>query len=58
MAQPLRVLLVEDNAGDAELLLRELRRAGFTFHVAVLPITVAALATTPWIARHLSVPAG
>ena len=29
MAQPLRVLLVEDNAGDAELLLRELRRAGF-----------------------------
>ena len=30
MTQPLRVLLVEDNAGDAELLLRELRRAGFT----------------------------
>jgi PAS domain S-box-containing protein len=29
MAQPLRVLLVEDNAGDAELLLRELHRAGF-----------------------------
>jgi dihydropteroate synthase-like protein len=33
-------------------------RAGFDFGVAVLPITVAALATTPWIARHLSVPAG
>jgi dihydropteroate synthase-like protein len=33
-------------------------RAGFDFSVAVLPITVAALATTPWVARHLSVPAG
>jgi dihydropteroate synthase-like protein len=32
--------------------------AGFSFDIAVLPITVAALATTPWIARHLSVPAG
>lgn len=26
--------------------------AGFEFTVGVLPITVAALATTPWIARH------
>ncbi|HEY7159304.1 MAG TPA: DUF6513 domain-containing protein [Gemmataceae bacterium] len=33
-------------------------RAGFDFSVAVLPITVAALATTPWIARHLTIPAG
>jgi dihydropteroate synthase-like protein len=33
-------------------------RAGFHFSVAVLPITVAALASTPWIARHLTVPAG
>jgi dihydropteroate synthase-like protein len=33
-------------------------RAGFDYSVAVLPITVAALATTPWIARHLQVPAG
>jgi dihydropteroate synthase-like protein len=33
-------------------------RAGFEYSVAVLPITVVALATTPWIARHLSVPAG
>jgi dihydropteroate synthase-like protein len=33
-------------------------RAGFDFSVAVLPITVAALATTPWVARHLTVPAG
>jgi dihydropteroate synthase-like protein len=33
-------------------------RAGFEYTVAVLPITVAALATTGWIARHLSVAAG
>jgi dihydropteroate synthase-like protein len=33
-------------------------RAGFEYSVTVLPITVAALATTPWIARHLTVPAG
>jgi dihydropteroate synthase-like protein len=33
-------------------------RAGFEPSVAVLPITVIALATTPWIARHLKVPAG
>jgi len=31
-------------------------RAGFEYSVAVLPITVVALATTPWVARHLSVP--
>jgi two-component system cell cycle sensor histidine kinase/response regulator CckA len=29
MTQPLRVLIVEDNLSDAELVLRELRRAGF-----------------------------
>src|SRR5262245_6373118 len=28
------------------------------YSVAVLPITVAALATTPWIARHLGVAPG
>jgi len=33
-------------------------QAGFDFDVAVLPITVAALATTPWIARHLTVAPG
>jgi dihydropteroate synthase-like protein len=33
-------------------------RAGFDFSVSVLPITVAALATTPWVARHLTVPGG
>jgi dihydropteroate synthase-like protein len=32
--------------------------AGFSFSVAVLPITVVALATTPWIARHLDIGAG
>ena len=29
MLQPLHILLVEDNSGDAVLALRELRRAGF-----------------------------
>ncbi|MGH7223209.1 MAG: DUF6513 domain-containing protein [Gemmataceae bacterium] len=33
-------------------------RAGFAFSVAVLPISVVALATTSWIARHLTVPPG
>jgi dihydropteroate synthase-like protein len=33
-------------------------RAGFDYSVAVLPITVVALATTPWIGRHLAVPPG
>jgi dihydropteroate synthase-like protein len=33
-------------------------RAGFDYSIAVLPITVAALATTPWIARHLTIPPG
>jgi dihydropteroate synthase-like protein len=32
-------------------------QAGIDYSVAVLPITVAALATTPWIASHLRVPA-
>jgi dihydropteroate synthase-like protein len=32
--------------------------ANFNFTVAVLPITVAALATTPWIANHLKMPPG
>jgi dihydropteroate synthase-like protein len=33
-------------------------RAGFDAEVAVLPITVVALAAMPWIARHLAVPPG
>ena len=32
-------------------------QAGFRHSVAVLPITVAALTTTSWVARHLNVPA-
>src|SRR6184192_2767584 len=32
-------------------------RAGFSFDIAVLPITVVALAPTPWIANHLTFPA-
>jgi dihydropteroate synthase-like protein len=31
-------------------------QAGFTFTLEVLPITVAALMTPPWIARHMHVP--
>jgi dihydropteroate synthase-like protein len=33
-------------------------QGNFDFTVAVLPITVAALATTSWVARHLTLPAG
>jgi dihydropteroate synthase-like protein len=33
-------------------------RAGFTYEVAILPITVVALATTRWISTHLTVPEG
>ena len=33
-------------------------RAGFSAEIAVLPISVAALMTPKWIARHLDVPAG
>ena len=33
-------------------------RAGFTAEVAVLPISVAALMTPQWVARHLEVPEG
>ncbi len=33
-------------------------RAGFTAEVAVLPISVAALMTPKWVARHLVVPTG
>jgi dihydropteroate synthase-like protein len=33
-------------------------QVGFDYSVAVLPITVAALTTTPWVARHLTAPPG
>ncbi len=56
-----RLLFVTGKLAEASLrrTLEELApRAGFDYCVAVLPITVAALATTPWIARHLTVPEG
>ncbi|HYT88715.1 MAG TPA: DUF6513 domain-containing protein [Gemmataceae bacterium] len=58
MSKP-RLLFVTGKLAEPALrrLLTDLAtRAGFDFDVAVLPITVAALATTPWIARHLTVP--
>ena len=33
-------------------------KVGFEYDVAVMPITVAALLTTPWIAKRLQVPDG
>ncbi len=57
----LRLLFVTGKLAETALrrTLAELApRAGFDYDVAVLPITVAALAATPWIARHLSIPAG
>src|SRR5579859_3250566 len=33
-------------------------QAGFAFSIAVLPISVAALTTTDWVARHLEKPEG
>lgn len=60
MTQP-HILFVTGKLAEPALrrLLVELApRAGFDFTIAVLPITVVALATTPWIARHLHVPEG
>src|SRR5271163_4116815 len=60
MARP-QLLFVTGKLAEAALrrTLADLaERAGFDFSVAVLPITVAALTTTPWVARHLTVPAG
>jgi dihydropteroate synthase-like protein len=33
-------------------------QVGFHYDIVVLPIKVAALTTTPWVARHLTVPRG
>jgi len=55
MAVP-RILFVTGKLAEPALrrLLTALApRAGFDFSVAVLPISAVALATTPWIARHL-----
>jgi dihydropteroate synthase len=56
-----RVLFVTGKLAEPSLrrTLDELApRAGIACDVAVLPISVAALATTPWIGRHLHVPDG
>jgi dihydropteroate synthase-like protein len=56
---PPRILFVTGKLAEPSLrrLLAELApAAGFEPEVAVLPITVAALLTTDWVARHLSVP--
>src|SRR5262249_30292011 len=58
MAQP-RLLFVTGKLAEPALrrLLADLGpRAGFDYQVAVLPITAVSLATTPWIARHLTPP--
>ena len=58
MNQP-HILFVTGKLAEASLLklLTELAPvAGFSFQVEVLPITVVALATTPWVANHLTIP--
>ena len=51
MAQTLRILLIEDSEDDAELLLRELRRAGYipsAKRVASAAAVTAALDSESW----------
>ncbi|HXH24140.1 MAG TPA: DUF6513 domain-containing protein, partial [Vicinamibacterales bacterium] len=59
MSEPRRVLFVTGRLAEPALrrVLAEMA-APFACDVAVLPITVAALMTTPWIVRHLEVPEG
>jgi dihydropteroate synthase-like protein len=59
--RPSRVLFVTGKLAEPALrrVLADLAPvAGIEADVAVLPITVAALMTTNWVARHLSVPEG
>jgi len=58
-AAPSRVLFVTGKL--AEPALRDMlasMQAPFTMEIAMLPITVAALMTTEWIAKHLAMPPG
>src|SRR5262245_2612994 len=60
-ARPPRILFVTGKLAEPALrrVLAELGpRAGFDADVAVLPITVAALLTTDWVGRHLTIPPG
>ena len=55
-----RILFVTGRLAEFGLrqVLNELApRAGFEAEVAVLPISVAALMTPKWVARHLEIPA-
>ena len=56
---PARVLFVTGKLAEPALrrVLAEMQPA-FPWEVAVLKITVAALMTTPWIAKFLAVPPG
>jgi dihydropteroate synthase-like protein len=57
--QPPRILFVTGKLAEPSLrrMVAELApTAGFEPEVVVLPITVAALLTTDWVARHLTVP--
>lgn len=61
MADRPRYLFVTGRLAESALrrvLDRLAPEAGFSADVAVLPITVAALMTTRWVARHLEVPPG
>lgn len=58
MIPPPRVLFITGKLAEPSLrrVIDDLApKAGFEAHVAVLPITVAALMTTNWVARHLPV---
>jgi dihydropteroate synthase len=61
MAERPRYLFVTGRLAEfalRQVLDRVSSAAGFEAEVAVLPITVAALMTTRWVARHLQVPTG